>query len=107
MENISVFLGAMALLSVMIVYPALICGSMAIVFALLSKGGERSITARARTGLVLGIISLVVLAVIISYVIMLLGSMYGGLMDLPFDAYGNLNTSRILNDLYTYMYSSY
>jgi hypothetical protein len=107
MENISVLLGAMALLSVMIVYPTLICGSMAIVFALLSKGGERSITARARTGLILGIIALVVMAFLVTYVIMLVIGMYGGLSNLPYDAYGNLNTGTILNDMYTYLYSSY
>jgi hypothetical protein len=40
MENVSVMLGILGILSAFMVYPALIGGSMAIVFALLSKGGR-------------------------------------------------------------------
>ena len=40
MENLSLIMGIIALSTFCLVYPALICGALGIVFALLSRGGE-------------------------------------------------------------------
>ena len=40
MENAALLLGVIGAATFCLVYPALICGSLAIVFALLSRGGE-------------------------------------------------------------------
>ena len=44
MENAALLLGVIGAATFCLVYPALICGSLAIVFALLSRGGERTLT---------------------------------------------------------------
>ena len=66
MENAALLLGVIGAATFCLVYPALICGSLAIVFALLSRGGERTLTSRAKIALILGAIALgIVLAMII------------------------------------------
>ncbi len=66
MENAALLLGVIGAATFCLVYPALICGSLAIVFALLSRGGERTLTSRAKAALILGSIALgIVLAMII------------------------------------------
>lgn len=58
MENAALLLGVIGAATFCLVYPALICGSLAIVFALLSRGGERTLTSRAKIALILGAIAL-------------------------------------------------
>lgn len=58
MEFYALTLGIIALVGFCFVYPPLICGSLAIVFALLSRGGESTFTPKARAGLILGILAL-------------------------------------------------
>ena len=41
------------------VYTGIICGALAIMFALLSKGGELTMDGKAKAGLTIGIISIV------------------------------------------------
>ncbi|MBQ0027781.1 MAG: hypothetical protein KBS96_04185 [Lachnospiraceae bacterium] len=52
--------GIIAIISVftMTIYPAMILGSLAIIFAILSKGSERKYSDRAKTGITAGIIAL-------------------------------------------------
>ena len=67
MENAALLLGVIGAATFCLVYPALICGSLAIVFALLSRGGERTLTSRAKIALILGAIALgIVLAIIMA-----------------------------------------
>jgi hypothetical protein len=105
MENASVALGLIAILSAMFVYPTFICGSLAILFAMLSKGGERSITARARTGMIFGIIAIIITICLIFMVARLLIAMYGSLDMIPADAQGNMDTGRLLLDMTNYLNS--
>ena len=51
MENLSLIMGIIALSTFCLVYPALICGALGIVFALLSRGGETTFSGRAKLGL--------------------------------------------------------
>ena len=48
METLSLIMGVIALVTMCTVYPTLICGSLGIVFALLSRGGEFSMQSRAK-----------------------------------------------------------
>ena len=51
------------------IYTGLICGALAILFALLSRGGEMTLDSRAKAGLTLGIIAVSV--AILFYVLMI------------------------------------
>jgi hypothetical protein len=105
MENASLILGILALVTSCLIYPALIGGSLAIVFALLSKGGENTMTAKAIVGLILGSIALFFVALAFVYVFVLLCSMYGGIFGIPVDAYGNLDYNTLMQDMNNYLYS--
>lgn len=78
MEFYALTLGIIALVGFCFVYPPLICGSLAIVFALLSRGGESTFAPKARAGLILGILalSLIVLVCVgtITYILVCYGS---------------------------------
>lgn len=69
MEAAAFYLGTAAIAGSCLVYPAFICGSLAILFALLSRGGETAMTARAKIGLILGSIALgIMLLMFINYI---------------------------------------
>lgn len=51
MEFCSMAFGIISLATFCTIYTPLICGSLAVVFALLSRGGELTFTAKARAGL--------------------------------------------------------
>lgn len=99
-ESLSFFLGILSVTGICLGYPALIGGSLAIVFALLSRGGTMSMTPRATFSMILGIISLTLVILIITGTILLLISYYGGLRNIPLDY------EQILNDMET-MRNSY
>lgn len=58
LEFYSMVFGIISLATFCTIYTPLICGSLAIVFALLSRGGELTFTAKARAGLATGSIAL-------------------------------------------------
>lgn len=95
MERFSFFLGIMALTGLCLVTPSLIGGSLAIVFAVLSKGGENTMTPRAMIGMTLGIISLSIVAFLFVCTIFMLISYYGGISNIPLDY------EQILEDMNT------
>lgn len=61
------------------VYPAVIFGSLAIILALLSRGGEMTMSSYAKAGLILGIIAIVfgILFLIYSFIVVCIE--FGGL----------------------------
>mgnify|MGYP007001697205 CR=1 FL=1 len=79
MENAALLLGVIGAATFCLVYPALICGSLAIVFALLSRGGERTLTSRAKIALILGAIALGIVELY-----------YGGVENMARQVYGTL-----------------
>ena len=91
MENAALLLGVIGAATFCLVYPALICGSLAIVFALLSRGGERTLTSsRAKAALLLGSIALgIVLAMIID-TFAIAELYYGGVENMARQVYGTL-----------------
>lgn len=66
----SMVLGIVGIATGCCAYPSIICGALAIIFALLSKGGTNTPSDKGRVGLILGIISLAfgVLVVVVSFV---------------------------------------
>lgn len=72
-------LGIIGLVTPYFIYTSLICGTLAIIFGLLSKGGERTVDKRGKTGIILGIISLVITIVILIGVFRYVFSSFGGM----------------------------
>lgn len=56
----SMVLGIVGIATGCCAYPSIICGALAVLFALLSKGGAMTLSDRGRIGLILGIISLAI-----------------------------------------------
>ena len=67
MENLSLIMGIIALSTFCLVYPALICGALGIVFALLSRGGETTFSGRAKLGLTLSSVALGIIVLLLIY----------------------------------------
>ena len=82
MENAALLLGVIGAATFCLVYPALICGSLAIVFALLSRGGERT--------LILGAIALGIVLAMIIYTFAIAELYYGGVENMARQVYGTL-----------------
>ncbi len=77
----SIVMGIIAIATFCCIYSAIICGALAIIFALLSKGGEMTMDHRGRTGLILGIIGLVVTIVVYAVVLINTISDYGSIQN--------------------------
>lgn len=90
MENAALILGVIAIATPCLVYPALICGALAIVFALLSRGGEHTLAPRAKIGLILGSIGLGIVLLMIIYTFAVAEVYYGGILNLARELYGSL-----------------
>lgn len=63
-EAASMVLGIGAIVSCTCFYGAYVMGAMAILFALLSRGGQMKMSAKARTGLILGIAAILLTTVV-------------------------------------------
>ena len=75
----SLVLGIAGLVMSCCIYPAIIFGSLAILFALLSRGGELHMNSYGKAGLVLGIISIICGILIFTYSVFTLMAEFGGL----------------------------
>lgn len=89
-ETASFFLGVIALASSCTVYTTLICGALSIVFALLSRGGEMTLTSRAKAGMVMGVIGLAVVVFMFVYTIVFANTYYGGIEEMLREVYGSM-----------------
>lgn len=65
----SLILGIIAIVTCCCLYTALPCGALAIIFALLSRGGEMSFSTNAKIGLILGSIGLLLVFAIYIFAI--------------------------------------
>ena len=79
MENLSFIMGIIALSTFCLVYPALICGALGIVFALLSRGGETTFSSRAKLGLALSSVALGIIILLLIYSVVFANVYYGGI----------------------------
>lgn len=67
LETAALVLGASSIIMCNCLYLAIPFGGLAILFALLSRGGRMSLTAKARNGLILGIVGIVVTIAFYAY----------------------------------------
>lgn len=73
----SLVMGIIGLVMSCCVYPAIIFGSLAIIFALLSRGGEMTTNGYAKAGLILGIIGIVCGILFLIYSLVTVFSQFG------------------------------
>lgn len=78
MATASVILGVVSLAASGCIYPGLICGSLGIIFAFLSRGGTRSLSSQATWGLCLCTVGLMITILILITSIFFLFQVYGG-----------------------------
>lgn len=90
METASFFLGLIAIASSCTVYASLICGALSIVLALLSRGGEMTLTPKAKAGLIMGIIGLALVIFMFVYTIVFANIYYGGIEKMIQEVYGSM-----------------
>ena len=58
-------LGIVSLVTLIFVLPTLVCGSLAIILGLLSKGGESTVDGRGKAGIITGTIALCLITLIL------------------------------------------
>lgn len=90
MENAAFILGIIAITTPCLVYPSLICGALGIVFALLSRGGENTLSSKAKIGLALSAIGLGIVVFLLLYTVMYAYLYYGGIENMARDVYGSM-----------------
>ncbi len=69
----SLVLGIVGLATGCCVYTPIICGALAVMFALLSRGGERTMSPRAKTGFGLGLAGVIcgILLIVVSFIVVI------------------------------------
>ncbi len=77
----SLVLGIVGLSTGCCLYSGLICGALAIIFALLARGGTRTIPGRAKVGLGLGIGALTLTLVLFAVAFFYMVAQFGGLNE--------------------------
>lgn len=87
METLSLIMGVIALVTMCTVYPTLICGSLGIVFALLSRGGEFSMQSRAKVGLTLSAVALGIIIAMVVYTLVVAQIYFGGIENMMREMY--------------------
>lgn len=79
MSVASLIMGIFGLIMSCCIYPAMIFGSLAIIFALLSRGGEMHTNSYAKAGLILGAIAIICGILFFIYSILTLLIQFGGI----------------------------
>lgn len=95
----SMILGIIALVTCSCIYTAAACGSLSIVLALLSRGGEMTMDSRAKAGLITGSAGLVMTLIIYIGALLIMLYQYGGI-DGIMQEYMNLYNVDTLEELY-------
>lgn len=75
----SLIMGILGLVMSCCIYPPIIFGSLAIIFALLSRGGEMHMNSYAKAGLILGILAIICGILFLIYSILTLLIQFGGI----------------------------
>lgn len=79
MSVASTILGILSLIMCCCIYPAIIFGSLALIFALLSRGGEMTMNSYATAGMILGIIGIVLGILFLIYAFAAVFTEFGGI----------------------------
>ena len=87
MEILSLFMGILALTTLCLVYPAMICSALGITFALLSKGGEITLGSRAKCGLILSLAALGIVVFMFVSTIAVANIYFGGIDNMARQMY--------------------
>ena len=98
METAAFVLGIISLATCVCIYTSVVCGALAIMFALLSKGGATSMSNRARYALILGLIGLIATIIMYTTTFVYTIHTYGSIENL-LKEYCNL-TGMDFNELY-------
>lgn len=89
-------------------YISIICGSLGIVFALLSKGGGMTYASTAKIALIIGIFACIASAAVITISILIVVQQAGGidgLLQQYNDIYSILENGGSYEDIYSNMYN--
>lgn len=70
----SLILGIMAILTLCTVYLPFLCGSLSIIFALLSKGSDKTMHSMANSGIITSVIALAITAIMFIFAFSMLAS---------------------------------
>ena len=105
METASLVLGIIAIASCTCLYVSIICGSLSMLFALLSKGGASSMSSRAMFCFVLGLVSVLISICFYTVLIVYMLHEYGSLSGI-LNAYSDM-TGIDYNDLIEQINSAY
>ena len=98
----SFILGIIAILTSGCIYLAIVCGSLGIILALLSRGGEMKLSSRGTAGLALSSIGLALTLLIYITAFVFIIYYYGGL-DAFMEEYMNLYNGGSIEELYQSM----
>ena len=96
METASLVLGIIAIASCTCLNVSIICGSLSMLFALLSKGGASSMSSRAMFCFVLGLVSVLITICFYTVLIVYMLHEYGSLSGI-LNAYSDM-TGIVYND---------
>ena len=105
METASLVLGIIAIASCTCLNVSIICGSLSMLFALLSKGGASSMSSRAMFCFVLGLVSVLITICFYTVLIVYMLHEYGSLSGI-LNAYSDM-TGIDYNDLIEQINSTY
>jgi len=75
----SLVLGIIGLATGCCIYTSIICGSLAVIFSLLSKGGEMTLPGKSKIGLALGIAGVILGALVLAVSFVYMLAQFGGL----------------------------
>lgn len=98
----SFILGIIAVLTSGCIYLAIVCGSLGIILALLSRGGEMKLSSRGTAGLALSSIGLALTLLIYITAFVFIIYYYGGI-DAFMEDYMNLYNGGSIEELYRNM----
>ncbi len=103
METASLVLGTISIAASCCIYISIICGALAILFALLSRGGEYTMDTKAKIGLALGIAGILATLLLFAFSYISAISAYGsleGILRAYCDMYG-LDFEELYGDLFS------
>ena len=81
-ELAALILGVLALLSCAFIYFAIVLGALAILFALLSRCGKMKLSSKARIGLILAVVAIVLSILITGFSFYIVWTEYGSIENL-------------------------
>ena len=102
METAAMILGIVSLTTCSCLYISIVCGALAIILALLSKGGENTMGTHAKIGLALGIAGLVLTILLYALAFAVAIETYGsleGILRAYCDMYG-FDFEELYGDLF-------